>query len=73
MVLLSVTSPIVPEIRPEEDEMSAPDKDPSFRSFHTLSDQLLGRNLNAAVAQIGMAALALAALYAAGRLLGWLP
>ena len=48
--------------------MSKDDRKPLF----TLWDQLFGKNLNAFVAQIGMAAIALGLIYAACRLLGWL-
>jgi hypothetical protein len=47
-------------------------KDSGFRPFHTLSDQLFGKNLNAFVAQLGMGAAALLVIYAACRFLGWL-
>ncbi len=42
------------------------------KPFLTLGDQLFGKNIIAAVAQIGMAGAALFVLYAACRMLGWL-
>jgi hypothetical protein len=53
----------------QERGMTEQDKGGDAKPFLTLSDQFFGRNLNAAVAQIGMAAVALAAIYAACRLL----
>jgi hypothetical protein len=54
-------------------EMTAPDTDSDRKPFLTLSDQFFGKNINAAVAQIGLGAMALAVIYAMCRLLGWLP
>jgi hypothetical protein len=49
--------------------MTEQDKGRDAKPFFTLSDQLFGKNLNAAVAQIGIAAAALAVIYTACRLL----
>jgi hypothetical protein len=52
--------------------MTAPDKDSGPQPVLTLSDQLFGNNLSAGVAKLGVVAIALAAIYAVCRLLGWL-
>ena len=52
--------------------MEAPREGTEFKPFLTFSDQVFGRNLNAAVAQIAMGAGALFVIYAAFRLLDWL-
>ena len=48
-------------------------KEPGFKPFLTLRDQLFGNNPAAFVAQLAMGAIALGVIYAACRLAGFVP